>query len=45
MVKDVKTATEKVQVTGPLSKANDGYALEVREFIPLNLEKDPYGRK
>jgi hypothetical protein len=45
MVKDVRTATAKFQITGPLSKENDGYAPEVREFIPLNLDKDPYGRK
>jgi galactose oxidase len=43
--KDAKNATYKLHVTGPLRKADSGYVLEVREFIPLNPGTDPYGRK
>jgi galactose oxidase len=44
-IKDAKTASEKFQITGPLKKDGDDYVLEVRQFIPMKLEKDPYGRK
>jgi hypothetical protein len=35
-VKDAKQGGLKVQVTGPLTKSDKGYALEVREFFSAN---------
>jgi hypothetical protein len=35
----------RAQVTGPLKKSGSGYALEVREFFPMDTGVDPYGRR
>jgi len=41
--KDAKGGLYKVEVTGPLKNAGEGYVLEVREFIPMNAGGDPKG--
>lgn len=40
-LKDAKAGEVRVQVTGPLTKSNQGYILEVREFIPLTQDAAP----